>query len=376
MRGIYLDYNASTPIAPEVAAAMRPLLTEHFGNPSSGHWASRGATEALTWAREQVAALLGAQPTEIVFTSGGSESNNQAIKGVVTRALRERPDRRPHIICSAVEHPSVARVCAALEGIGAQLTTVGVDATGRVDPDQVAAAVTDDTVLITVMHANNEVGTIQPVAAIATLAKQRGILLHSDAAQSMGKVPVLVDDLGVDLLTVAGHKLYAPKGIGALYVREGVAIDSLIHGADHESGRRAGTESVLLAMGLGAACELARRDPCAAWLRELRDQFWERLRKAFGDRVQLNGHPTERLPNTLNVSFVGQQSHDLLTRLDGVAASTGSACHAGSRTVSGVLAAMGVADDVALGAIRFSLGRGNDLEQVERVVEWLGEALG
>ncbi len=376
MRGIYLDFNASTPIAPEVAAAMRPLLTEHFGNPSSGHWASRGASEALVWAREQVAALLGAQPTEIVFTSGGSESNNQAIKGVVTRALRERPERRPHVICSAVEHPSVARVCAALEGIGAQVTTVGVDSTGRVNPDDIAAAITDDTVLITVMHANNEVGTLQPVAAIATIAKQRGILLHSDAAQSMGKVPVLVDDLGVDLLTIAGHKLYAPKGIGALYLRDGVAIDSLIHGANHESGRRAGTESALLAVGLGAACELARRDPCAAWLGELRDAFWERLRKAFGDQVQLNGHPTERLPNTLNVSFLGQDSQALLARLDGLAASTGSACHAGSQTVSGVLAAMGVADHVALGAIRFSLGRGSDLAQVDQVVEWLGEALG
>jgi len=375
MPAIYLDYNASTPIAPEVAAAMRPLLTEHFGNPSSGHWASRGAAEALAKARAQVAALLGAQPAEIVFTSGGSESNNQAIKGVVSRALRERPDRRPHIICSAIEHPSVAKVCETLAQRGAQVTTVGVDPTGRVSPDDVAAAITDDTVLITVMHANNEVGTLQPIADLATVAKQRGVLLHSDAAQSLGKVPVVVDDLGVDLLTVAGHKLYAPKGVGALYVRSGVAVDSLIHGANHEAGRRAGTESVLLAVGLGAACELARRDPTAARLGELRDQFWQRLQAAFGQGVRLNGHPTERLPNTLNVSFVGQQSHDLLARLEGVAASTGSACHAGSTAVSGVLAAMGVAADVALGAVRFSLGRGNDLEQIDQVVAMLREAL-
>jgi cysteine desulfurase len=375
MRGIYLDYNASTPIAPEVAAAMRPLLTEHYGNPSSGHWASRGAAEALDWAREQVAALLGAAPSEIVFTSGGSESNNYAIKGVVTRALRDHPGKRPHIICSAIEHPSVAQVCTTLAGLGAQVTSVSVDATGRIDPTHIAQAITDDTALITVMHANNEVGTLQPLGAISTIAKQRGILLHSDAAQSVGKVPVVVDDLGVDLLTVAGHKLYGPKGVGALYIREGVHIDSLVHGAGHEAGRRAGTESALLAVGLGAACELARRDPCAGRLGELRDGFWERLSAAFGQAVVLNGHATERLPNTLNVSFVGQQSHEILARLDGVAASSGSACHAGSRTISGVLAAMGIDEHVALGAIRFSLGRGTDQEQIDRVVDQLVEVL-
>jgi len=375
MGGIYLDYNASTPVAPAVVRAMRPLLAAGFGNPSSGHWASHGATEALDHARRQVAELLHAAPETIVFTSGGSESNNAAIKGVVMRALRQRPGSAPHVIISAIEHPAVVEPCAYLRGLGARITEVSVDRQGRVDPEAVRQAIDDETVLISVMHANNEVGTLQPIAEIAAIARERSILVHSDAAQSVGKVATNVDELGVDMLTVAGHKLYAPKGIGALYVREGVALDALVHGAGHEGGRRAGTESAVMAAGLGAACELARTHPCAARLTQLREHFYEGLRAAFGDAVVLNGHPTDRLPNTLNVSFVDALAPDILASLDGVAASTGSACHAGSRSISPVLAKMGIEERVALGAIRFSLGRPTTIEEVDKVIDRLREVV-
>ena len=371
MGTIYFDHNASTPVADEVVAAMQPFLSGHWGNPSSGHWASVGAAAALTRAREQVASLLGATADTVVFQSGASEANNHVIKGCALRHLRVHPGSHPHIVISSIEHSSVRRPCRWLETLGARVTEVPVDGHGRIDPERVAATISDDTVLVSIMHANNEIGTLQPIAEVAAIARERGVLMHTDAAQSVGKVATKVDELGVDMLSVAGHKLYAPKGIGALYLRSGVELDPLVHGAGHEQGRRSGTENVLLAVGLGAACALAEHDPCTDRLTELRDRFWHELREAFGDGVVLNGHPIERLPNTVNVSFVGHISPDILAKLDGVAASTGAACHAGSRTMSSVLTAMGVAEDVGLGAIRFSLGRATTVSEIEAVVTML-----
>jgi cysteine desulfurase len=364
MKLIYLDFNASTPIAPEVAAAMRPLLEAHYGNPSSIHWAGRPAHEALDTARGQVATLLACAPEEIVFTSGGSEANNLAIKGAFFAAR----GRANHIVTSQIEHPATIEPCRFLERFGAEVTYLPVDGAGCVNPDDVRRAITERTVLVTIMHANNEVGTIQPIEEIARIAHDRGVLVHTDAAQSVGKIPTKVDDLGVDFLSVAGHKMYAPKGVGALYVRRGVALEPLIHGAGHERGRRAGTESALLATGLGAACAVAMSADRNHHIRLLRDRLWAELRAAFGDHVALNGHPSLRLPNTLNVSFVGRIGAEILGRLDGVAASTGSACHAGRTELSPVLSAMGVPPNVGMGAIRFSLGRTTTEAEIDEVV--------
>jgi cysteine desulfurase len=361
---IYLDFNASTPVAPEVIDAMRTVLEEPYGNPSSGHWAGSPAREALDKARMQVAGLLSCRVNEIVFTSGGSEANNHALKGVFFASGRADA----HIVTTQVEHPAVINPCRFLERLGATVTYLRVDGVGRVDPEDVRRALRRSTVLISIMHANNEVGTIQPLEDIAQIAHEAGILLHSDAAQSVGKIAFTVQELGVDLLSVAGHKLYAPKGVGALYIRDGISLEPLIHGASHESGRRAGTENVLLDVALGAACDLARRKSMDA-VRKLRDLFWELLQTKFGDRVVLNGHPIERLPNTLNVSFVAQVGAEILGRLPGVAASTGSACHAGSVELSPVLRAMGVAPEIGMGAIRFSLGRTTTRGEIEALVE-------
>ena len=371
MRRVYLDYNASTPIDPAVAAAMRPFLADHYGNPSSGHWAAAAAKVALETARGQVAALLGCRSGEIVFTSGGSEANNLALKGVFF-AQRDRGD---HIVTTRIEHPAIIEPCGFLERLGARVTYLPVDGTGRIDPDDLRRAITPRTILVSIMHANNEVGTIQPIEDCARIAHERGVLFHTDAAQSVGKVATEVKELGVDLLSIAGHKIYAPKGVGALFVRDGVSIEPLLHGAGHEHGRRAGTESVLLAAGLGKACELARDLSPMDRVRALRDRFWEALQKQFGNCVQLNGHPTHRLPNTLNVSFVGRIGAEILERLDGVAASTGSACHSGRIELSPVLAAMGVTPEVGMGAIRFSLGRGTTREEIDFVVERLSNLL-
>ena len=362
---IYLDFNASTPVAPEVIDAMRIVLEEPYGNPSSGHWAGNSAREALNKARMQVAGLLSCKVDEIVFTSGGSEANNHALKGAYFASGRADA----HIVTTQVEHPAVINPCRFLERLGATVTYLQVDGFGRVDPDDVRRALRKSTVLISIMHANNEVGTVQPIAEIAQIAHEAGILLHSDAAQSVGKVSVTVQGLGVDLLSVAGHKLYAPKGVGALYVRNGVSLEPLIHGASHESGRRAGTENVLLDVAFGAACDLARTWRGTDSVRELRDLFWDLLQNKFGDRVVLNGHPIERLPNTLNVSFVARVGAEILGRLPGVAASVGSACHAGSLELSPVLRAMGVAPEVGMGAVRFSLGRTTTRGEIEAVVE-------
>jgi cysteine desulfurase len=369
-RRIYLDFNASTPIAPEAVEAMRPFLADHYGNPSSLHWAGMPAKDAAEKARGQVAGLLGCDPTEVVFTSGGSESNNHAIKGIFF-ANRERGD---HIVTTAVEHPATLNPCRFLEKLGAKVTVLPVDRHGMVDPDDVRKAVTPKTILVTVMHANNEVGTIEPISEIAAIARDAGISFHTDAAQSVGKVSTDVEELGVDLLSIAGHKVYAPKGIGALYIREGTRIEPFVHGAGHEAGRRAGTENVLLAVALGAACELARKWVGMTQIQVLRDRFFEGLRGIFGDGITLNGHPTERLPNTLNVNFIGRIGAEILAIMPGVAASTGSACHAGSVTLSPVLAAMGVPPEEGMGAVRFSLGRTTTWNELEEVIRLLKEA--
>jgi len=369
---IYLDFNASTPVAPEVAARMQAVLNAPFGNPSSDHWAGKPAREAVEKARAQVAGLLGCDAGEVVFTSGGSEANNHALKGI----FFARPIAHPHIITTQIEHPAVINPCRFLERLGARVTYLPVDAFGRVDPADVRQAVTPATILISVMHANNEVGTIQPIADIARIAREHGIILHTDAAQSVGKIPTNVRELGVDLLSVAGHKLYGPKGVGALYVRAGVQLEPLIHGAGHEAGRRAGTENILLDVGLGAACELAGSWICRQSIQKLRDLFWRRLTEEFGGHVVLNGHPTDRLPNTLNVSFPGKVGAEILHALDGVAASTGSACHSGSIELSPVLKAMRVPPEIGMGAIRFSLGRTTTEGEIEAVVSLLKAVLG
>jgi cysteine desulfurase len=370
-RRIYLDFNATTPIAPEVAAAMSDVLMEPFGNPSSQHWAGFPAREAVDKARGQVAALLGCTPSEVIFTGGGSESNNHALKGVFFSQGRAGA----HIITTQVEHPAILSPCHFLERLGATVTYLPVDRFGRVDPDDVQKALTPRTILISVMHANNEVGTLQPIGDISCIAHERGVLLHTDAAQSVGKIRTRVDLLGVDLLSVAGHKLYAPKGIGALYIRKGVRLEPLIHGAGHESGRRAGTENILLDVGLGAACALAESWVGMESVRQLRDLFWELLEERFGNRVVLNGHPDERLPNTLNVSFVNKVGTEILDRIEGVAASTGSACHSGSVELSPVLKAMDIPPEIGMGAIRFSLGRTTTRDEIEATVSQLTDAV-
>ncbi|WP_323119773.1 cysteine desulfurase family protein [Burkholderia alba] len=364
MTNIYLDYNASTPIDPRVAAAMRPLLSDAFGNPSSAHWAGFLSKAVLEKARARVAALIRAAPDEIVFTSGGSEANNLALKG----SFFSEPTIGFHIVTQATEHPAVLRPLAFLERFGAEVTYLPVDGNGRVDPEAVRRTITPRTRLITIMHANNETGTIQPIAEIGAIARAYGLRFHTDAAQSAGKIPVDVDRLGVDLLSIAGHKLYAPKGVGALYVRRGIELEPLLHGAGHEGGRRAGTESALMAAGLGEACSLAGDLTPMNRIGVLRDRLWDALRERFGECIVLNGHPAHRLPNTLNVSFAGRVGADVLASLDGIAASTGSACHTGKIPLSPVLAAMGIAEHVGRGAIRFSLGRETTSEEIDTVI--------
>lgn len=365
MPALYFDYNASTPLAPEVARLMHQLIEKDFGNPSSTHWAGVRARAAVDEGRRQVAGFLGASPDEIVFTSGGSEANNFALKGTYYRSRREAP----HFITTSVEHPAILSPCAFLERLGARVTYLPVDSTGRIDPDELRRVIEPDTVLISVMHANNEVGTIQPIEECARIAREHGIPLHTDAAQSAGKIPTRVDDLGVDLMSLTGHKCYAPKGIGALYIRQGSTLEPLIHGAGHEGGRRAGTESALLIAALGAACEISKDLSAMTRVRALRDRLFDGLSECLADRIVLNGHPEHRLPNTLNVSFVGKAGADVLRRLDGVAASTGSACHADRIELSPVLAAMGVDPQVGMGAVRFSLGRPTTPDEVESLIE-------
>lgn len=364
-RPIYLDYNATTPIAPEVADAMLPYLREHFGNPSSSHWYGQQTKTAVEQARQHVADLLDCQPENIVFTSGGTEANNYAIKGY---ALAHQ-NRGNHIITTHIEHPAVLEVCGYLEQRGFHVSYMPVDEYGMVEVDAIEDAITPQTILISVMHANNEVGTIQPVADIVSVAKHHGIAVHTDAAQSMGKIPVEVDALGVDLLSVAGHKLYAPKGIGVLYIRQGVELEKLMHGAGHERGHRGGTENVLEIVGLGAACAIAGRDleQNMAHFRTLRDRLYQGILAQIPD-VKLNGHPQQRLPNTLSLSVRGVQANALLSALPDIAASAGAACHAGDIAVSAVLTAMRVPLDYAMGTIRLSIGRATSVEDVDAAI--------
>ena len=364
----YLDYNATTPVDPRVVDAMLPYLTTHFGNPSSGHGYATAARRGVAAAREQLAGLINARPDEIVFTGSGSEADALAIRGAVLAA--HRTDLPPHVVTQATEHPAVLAACAALRREhGVDLTVLPVDRDGLLDPAAVAAAVTARTVLVSVMYANNETGTIQPIAELAALAHRRGALFHTDAAQAVGKIPVDVPALGVDLLTVVGHKMYAPKGIAALYVRAGVRLAPLIHGGGQERGLRAGTENVAGAVALGAAAALARHDlagEAPARLQRLRDRLHDTLAERLPGRVQLNGHRLRRLPNTLNVSIAGVRGHDLLAICPALAASTGSACHAGTHEPSPVLHAMNLTDAAALAAIRFSLGRWSTDADIDR----------
>ncbi len=370
-RRIYLDYNASTPTAAPAAEALTAALAGGFGNPSSTHWAGRAARVLVDQGRARVAALLGCSPDEIVFTSGGSEANNTVIQGCFF-AHAERP---VHVITSRVEHPATVAPCRFIESLGARVTWLEVDADGRVDPDDLRRAVRADTRLVTLMHANNEVGTLQPIAECAAIAHEHGIAFHTDAAQSVGKIATAVDTLGVDLLSLAGHKMYAPKGIGALYVRRGTSLHPLVHGAGHEGGRRAGTEPTALIAALGAAAEVVADLAPMSAVERLRDRLHAGLAEHFGGALSLNGHVHERLPNTLNVSFHGHTGAEVLAAVEGLAASTGSACHAGRVELSPVLAAMGVSQQRGAGAVRFSLGRETTAEEIDTVVAALAARL-
>ncbi len=364
---IYLDYNGTTPHAPEVIEAMRPFLETEFGNPSSSHWYGIRPKQAVEGARGRVADILGGRPEEIVFTSGGTESNNHAIKSIGG----SRFSRGTHIITSEIEHPAVLEVCRFMEGHGFSVTYLPVDSDGLVDPADAAAAMTRQTILISIMHANNEVGTLQPVADIAESARDRGILMHTDAAQSVGKTPTRVDDLGVDLLSVAGHKVYGPKGVGALYIRKGVAPAVFCHGAGQERGLRAGTENVLEIVGLGKACEIAQCDleKNAAHMAAMRDRLEAGLEAAL-DGVRFNGHREKRLPNTASISFVDLEANRMLEEIGlEVAASAGAACHADQVQISHVLTAMQIPKRWAKGTLRFTTGRMTTAEEIDRALD-------
>jgi cysteine desulfurase len=372
-RPIYLDYNATTPLAPEVVAAMRPFFEEHFGNPSSGHRFGTVARAAVEKARTQVARLLNAQTHEIIFTSGGTESNNHAIRGLaLARASHGR-----HIITSRIEHPAVTEVCRQLETEGFEITSLPVDSHGFVSVADLVGAIRPDTVLITLMHANNEVGTIQPIREVADIARGRRITLHTDAAQSAGKISTDVDELGVDLLTVAGHKLYAPKGVGALYVRDGVLLHPLMRGAGQERGRRPGTENVLEIVGLGEACEVARHhlNENMAQMRACRDELERSLQHSIAE-TRVNSDTQRRLPNTLSISIRGVNADELLAAIESdVAASAGAACHSGEVRISHVLEAMSVPAEWARGTIRLSTGRNTTLEEVRAATSAIAQAV-
>jgi cysteine desulfurase len=370
MRTIYLDYNATTPIAPAVQEAMLPMLAEHFGNPSSQHALGRAAHEVVQEARLRVAQLLGANSDEIVFTSGGTESNNLAIVGT---ALAHGLATGGHLVVSALEHPSVAEVARFLESLGHDVTIVGCNRQGTVDPERVEAALRHDTFLVSVMHANNEIGTVQPIRQIARLCHAREVLVHTDAAQTVGKIPVRIDELGVDLLTLAGHKMYAPKGIGALYVRHGTPLVPVLHGAGHEGGLRPGTENVSQIVALGQAASLAgaNLDQAAQRLIGLRDRLESLLVEGIGRGLTINGQQAERLPNTLSVNFPGVCARELLRKIPELCASTGSACHSGTENLSPTLAAIGLSPEVARGTVRLSVGWYTDEDDVDRAASWL-----
>jgi len=370
-RPIYLDYNATTPIAAEVLDAMLPVLREGFGNPSSAHVYGDAARAAVERAREQVAALLDCSPAEVIFTSGGTESNNAALIGIA-EATREKGR---HLITSTIEHPAVAATCAYLEGRGWEVTRLGVDRDGRMRLDELPRAMRPDTTLISIMHANNETGVLQPIEELRESIAPLGAILHTDAAQSVGKVDCRVDRLGVDALTIAGHKLYAPKGVGALYLRSGTPCVRYLHGAGHETGRRGGTENVAQIVGLGRACELAAYEGAARehHLAQLRDRLEARLRAALSDLV-VHGARAPRLPNTSYAAIPRTSAIELLGAVPGIAAAAGSACDAGKAHVSATLRAMGVDESIALATLRLTVGRGTTEDEVERASQLLVEA--
>jgi cysteine desulfurase len=364
---IYLDYNATTPHDSEVIEAMRPFFEEEFGNPSSSHYYGSKPKQAVIKAREQVASLLNCKPEEIIFTSGGTESNNFAIKG----CAEAFPHKGNHIITSQIEHPAVLEVCRFLETTGFEITYLAVDESGLVNVADLAAAIKKETISISIMHANNEVGTVEPVAEIARLAKKHDIVFHTDAAQSVGKIPVDVDRLGVDLLSIAGHKVYAPKGVGALYVRQGLAPAKFMHGAGQEMAVRAGTENVLEIVGLGMACEIAGRDleKNMTHMRAMRNRLFEGIKKEY-DQVRLNGHPQKRLPNTLSISFLGLEANRILDAIGTeVAASAGAACHSDTVQISDVLKAMNVPLEWAKGTVRLTTGRMTTAAEIDTAVK-------
>lgn len=370
---IYLDYNATTPVDPRVVEAMWPYFNQHFGNPSSTHAYGLAAHAGVDRARQQVADLLGSQAGEIIFTGGGSEGDNLAIRGAALASPRGK-----HIITQVTEHPGALNICRALSRLhGYQITILPVDHTGLVDPAVVEAAITPQTCLITIMHANNETGTIQPIAEIVEIAHRHEVLVHTDAAQSVGKIPVNVQELGVDLLSFAGHKLYAPKGVGALYVRTGLRLEPLIYGGGQEHGLRAGTENVALMVALGTACQIVQEQMAESpqRLRHLRDLLWRRLVENVDVPLALNGHETQRLPNTLNIRVDGLVGEDILAATPGIASSTGSACHAGNTDPSAVLLALGLDRAQALGALRLTLGRWSTEEEIERAARMLAETI-
>lgn len=365
MRLIYLDYNATTPVAPSVFEALEPFLKEHYGNPSSSHALGRACREAMEDARAKVAALLGADRDEIVFTSGGTESNNLAICGTMMQGV---PGVAGHLIISAIEHPAVVEPARHLQRLGFELTVVECDSQGVVHPAKVAAAMRPDTRLVSIMHANNEIGVIQPLREISQICRDHQVLLHTDAAQTVGKIAAFVDELGVDLLSFAGHKLYAPKGIGALYVRRGVRLEPVLHGAGHETGLRPGTENVAYIVGLGQACMLAFRslEESSQRLQMLRDRLATQLLQAIGSRLTINGQDAARLPNTLSVNFPDVSAAEILARLPDLCASTGSACHSNASSMSATLAAIGLDPDDARGTMRLSVGWFTSEEEIDR----------
>ncbi len=366
MERIYLDFNATTPVHPEVAKAMHPYIHDYFGNPSSSHWFGIQSKLAVEKARMQVAAFLNCHVDEIVFTSGGTEANNTAIKGIAFA----NKHKGNHIITSSIEHPAVLEVCRFLEKTGFAVNYIPVDKYGLINPDVIQKTITPNTILISIMHANNEVGTIQPIRQIAEIAEKHGIIMHTDAAQSAGKIPVDVQEMGVDLLSLAGHKLYAPKGIGALYIKNGIKIEKLHHGADHERNLRAGTENVLEIVGLGKACEFIT----STWtqnvrhMKKMRDHLHDKLQENL-DNIHLIGHPEQRLPNTLNIGFAGLEANTIISELHTIAASAGAACHTDQVDISHVLIAMKVPENIAMGAIRFSTGYLNTAEEINTASE-------
>lgn len=372
MRRVYLDHNASTPVHPDVLAAMLPYFSERFGNASSIHGFGREARDGIDAARETIAGLLRVTPEEIVFTSGGTESDNLAVKGVAGA----RPGG--HVVTTQVEHHAVLRTCQALEQAGHAVTYLPVDGQGLVDPDDVRRALRPDTVLISIQTANSETGTMMPIEEIGRIAVERGIPLHVDAVQTFGKLPVSLHEPGIALMSMSSHKIYGPKGIGALYIRKGTRMVSVQHGGDHERRRRAGTENVPAIVGFGKAVELRSRHMVeeAGRVSALRDRLWEGVRRAVPD-VRLNGHPTRRLPGTLNMSFRGLEAESLILGLDlkGIGVSAGSACTSGSLEPSYVITAMGVPTDWALGAVRSSLGAGTSVEDIDYVLDVLPAAV-